>query len=79
MTIRVRVDRQRCVGAGNCIWIAPTAFKWRQGDFLKVELLDPETVELEILKHAAASCPTSAIAIDDPENPDPWASDPRRR
>jgi ferredoxin len=79
MTVRVRVDRQRCIGAANCIWIAPTAFKWRAGDFLKAEVLDPETVEQEILVHAAASCPTGAIVIEDLDDPAPWATDPRRR
>jgi ferredoxin len=28
MAIRARVDRHKCVGAGNCITIAPTAFDW---------------------------------------------------
>ena len=29
--LNVRVDRTRCIGAGNCIHIAPTAFDWLQG------------------------------------------------
>lgn len=79
MTLRVWVDRQRCVGAATCIFIAPTAFKWRPGEFLKADVLDPETVEEEILRHAAASCPTGAIIIEDTGDPAPWATDPRRR
>jgi ferredoxin len=78
MTVRVVVDRQRCIGAGTCIFIAPTAFKWREKEFLKAEVLDPETVEMEILRHAAASCPTDAIFIEDSGDPAPWAN-PRRR
>ena len=76
---RVKVDRQRCIGAGNCIFLAPTAFKWRVGEFLKADVLDPETVEEEILNHAAASCPTGAIVVEDLDDPAPWATDPRRR
>ena len=79
MSINVFVDRQRCIGAGTCIFLAPTAFKWREREFLKAEVLDPETVEEEILKHAAASCPTGAIIVEDTGDPAPWATDPRRR
>ncbi len=77
--LRVRVDRHRCIGAGTCIFLAPTAFKWRQGEFLKADVLDPETVEEEILRDAAASCPTGAIVIVDLDDPAPWAADPKRR
>ena len=33
--LRARVDRHRCIGAGNCITIAPTAFDWMKGDLLQ--------------------------------------------
>lgn len=79
MSLRVWVDRQRCVGAGNCIFLAPTAFKWRENDFLKATVLDPETVEEDRLRDAAASCPTQAIILEDASDPAPWANDPRRR
>lgn len=79
MTIRVVVDRQRCIGAGTCIFLAPTAFRWREKEFLKAEVLDPETVEEEILRHASASCPTGAIIVEDSGDPAPWALNPRRR
>jgi ferredoxin len=29
--LRVTVDRHKCVGAGSCITIAPTAFDWYEG------------------------------------------------
>ncbi len=35
MTLRARVDRHKCIGAGNCITLAPTAFDWLRGDFGK--------------------------------------------
>ena len=79
MSLRVFVDRQRCIGAGTCIFIAPTAFRWREREFLKADVLDPETVEEEILHHAAASCPTGAIVVDDSDDPAPWASEMRLR
>ena len=78
MTVRIRVDRHRCIGAGTCIFLAPTAFKWRVGEFLKADVLDPETVEEDVLRDAAASCPTQAIIIEDSDDPAPWAGDQRR-
>lgn len=62
--IKVIIDRRRCIGAGNCIYLAPTAFRWREGDLLKPELLDPATVEEDVLHEAAASCPTNAILVE---------------
>jgi ferredoxin len=79
MSLRVRVDRQRCIGAGNCIFLAPTAFKWREGEFLKADVLDPETIEEEILMHAVISCPTGAIQTERVDDPAPWANDPGSR
>ena len=67
MTLRVIIDRRRCIGAGNCLYVAPTAFRWREGDFLKPELLDPSTVDDDVLREAAAACPTQAIVVEDVE------------
>src|SRR5918999_2244532 len=70
--LRVRIDRHRCIGAGNCITIAPTAFQWLKGDLLKVDLADPTSVEEELLREAALSCPTQAIEFEDVEELLPW-------
>jgi ferredoxin len=67
MTLRVIVDRQRCIGAGTCLFIAPSAFGWRDGDFLKAEVLDPSTVEEDVIREAAAACPTQAILLEEVE------------
>jgi class 3 adenylate cyclase len=70
--IRARIDRHRCIGAGNCITIAPTAFDWVKGDLLKAAVVDPESVEEELLREAASSCPTDAIEIEEVEELLPW-------
>jgi class 3 adenylate cyclase len=72
MTLRVRVDRHKCIGAGNCITIAPTAFDWLRGDLGKAEVLDPETVDDELLREATFACPTGAIVIDEVSELLPW-------
>lgn len=65
MAVRVIIDRRRCIGAGTCIVLAPSAFKWRQGDFVKPELADITTVEEDILREVAAACPTRAIVLEE--------------
>jgi class 3 adenylate cyclase len=70
--LRARVDRHRCVGAGNCITIAPTAFDWLHGDLLKAAVVDAASVEEELLREAALSCPTQAIEIEEVEELLPW-------
>lgn len=70
--LRARVDRHRCIGAGNCITLAPTAFAWVKGDLLKADVADAESVEAELLREAAMSCPTDAIVIEEVEELLPW-------
>ncbi|HYK96360.1 MAG TPA: ferredoxin [Candidatus Dormibacteraeota bacterium] len=72
MTLRVRVDRHKCIGAGNCITIAPTAFDWLRGDLGKAEVLDPDSVDDEQLREATFACPTGAIVIDEVSELLPW-------
>lgn len=72
MPIRVRVDRHKCIGAGNCITIAPTAFDWLAGDFGKAEIIDADSVDEELLREAAFACPTAAIVIEDVAELLPW-------
>ena len=57
MAIHVRVDRPLCIGAGNCIALAPTAFDWLTGDFAKAMVVDPDSVDEEVLRAAAIVVP----------------------
>lgn len=70
--LRARVDRHRCIGAGNCITIAPTAFDWMKGDLGKADVVDVESIDEELLRAAAVSCPTNAIIIEEVEELLPW-------
>ena len=72
MPLRARVDRHRCIGAGTCITIAPTAFDWHEGDFAKAGVVDPASVEDEVLREAALACPTGAITVEEVEELLPW-------
>ncbi|HTK43856.1 MAG TPA: adenylate/guanylate cyclase domain-containing protein [Patescibacteria group bacterium] len=83
MALVVRVDRHKCIGAGNCITIAPTAFDWLKGDFGKADIIDPESVEDALLREAAFACPTAAVVIEEVTELLPWQlrgkSEPLRR
>jgi class 3 adenylate cyclase len=64
---QIRIDRHRCIGAGNCVSLAPTAFDWLKGEFFKVDTVDVTSVDEELLRVAVLSCPTGAISIEDLE------------
>jgi len=72
MAIRARIDRHKCVGAGNCITIAPTVFDWLAGDYGKSDVLDADSVDEELLRAAAFSCPTAAVILEDVSELLPW-------
>lgn len=82
--LQTRIDRHRCIGAGNCITIAPTAFDWLPGELLKVALVDASSVDEELLRQAVLSCPMQAIVLEDIEDLLPWqlrearSDEPRR-
>jgi len=61
--MRVRIDRELCIGVSNCVAIAPTVFKL--DDQNKIVILDPGSVDDETLIEAAKSCPENAIIIED--------------
>jgi len=64
--LAVRVDEHRCVGAGQCVWVAPQVFDQRASDGVVV-LRDPHPPHaLEpYVREAAALCPARAIRIEE--------------
>ena len=65
MALRVHVDRPVCIGAGNCITIAPTVFDWLKGDYAKAAVVDVDSVDEEVIREAALACPTLAIYVEE--------------
>ena len=65
MRFIVSIDQSRCIGAGNCVHIAPRAFQLDEENVAYV--VDPASVPDEELLEAAQSCPTDAIYLDTPE------------
>ncbi|MGQ9545579.1 MAG: ferredoxin [Dehalococcoidia bacterium] len=63
--MKVRVDRDLCIGLGNCGAFAPTVFKLDQKN--KAVVLDPSSVDDNIMLEAAKSCTENAIIVEDDE------------
>ena len=63
--MKVRVDRDLCIGVGNCVAFAPTVFQLDEEN--KAVVLDPSSVDDGTLLEAAESCPENAIIVEDDE------------
>ncbi len=61
-SVRVTVDRDRCIGSGNCVYWAPASFEL-DDEGLSVPT-DPAADTLETLRVAVDGCPTRAITLD---------------
>ncbi|NYF58124.1 ferredoxin [Micromonospora purpureochromogenes] len=63
--MRVEVDRETCVGSGNCVYFAPTVFDQDDRDGLVVVLVEsPEPALRAATRTAAVNCPVGAISVD---------------
>ncbi len=62
MVLRIVIDRDRCVGSGNCLYWAPGTFDL--GDDGISVVVDPAGDDEERIRVAAEGCPTRAITID---------------
>lgn len=62
--MRITVDEQACVSAGQCVLAAAEVFDQRESDGVAV-LLQPEPPEPahEAVRNAALLCPTNAITV----------------
>ena len=62
---RIVIDRDQCVGFGDCVKQAPEGFKL--DDDTVVVFVRPELVERERLLRACDACPVDAITVWDSE------------
>lgn len=61
--LRIRIDRTLCVGFGDCIELAPSAFLLDEEGV--AVFLHPECVSREQLLTACDECPVDAITVWD--------------
>lgn len=57
-----KVDKEKCLGCGACISIAPKSFKI--GDDGKSEAIIPAGDDEATVKQAADACPVQAITLE---------------
>jgi ferredoxin len=64
--VKVIIDESKCVGAGQCVWVAPQVFDQRESDGIVVLLQAEPPAELhDFVREAAAVCPAAAIRIEE--------------
>ena len=63
MTLKVTVDRDVCIGSGNCARLAKGAFALDERQISVV--VDPAAATAEQLRIAERSCPSGAILVED--------------
>jgi ferredoxin len=61
--VRIEIDRERCMGSGNCTYWAPEVFDI-DDDMVAVVIGDPAAHE-ERVQLAVDHCPTRAISLAD--------------
>lgn len=61
--MKVTVDRELCIGVGNCVAVAPAVFQLDSES--KAVVLDASSVDDGTLMEAAESCPQDAIVLHD--------------
>jgi ferredoxin len=59
--LEIRIDREVCMGSGNCMFLAPGTFDL--DDDGRSVVLDPEATDEERLNVAAGGCPVGAISL----------------
>jgi ferredoxin len=59
--VDVMIDWDRCMGSGNCVFLAPETFDL--GDDGHAVVLDPEATDEARLRVAAEGCPVGAISL----------------
>ncbi len=58
--LEIRIDTDRCMGSGNCVFWAPDSFDL--ADEGHAVVLDPGASDEERLRIAAEGCPVGAIS-----------------
>jgi ferredoxin len=60
----VRIDRERCIGSGNCVKVAPEVFELDDGAIVRFRA-DARDIEPPRLIEACDVCPVDALIVHD--------------
>ncbi len=61
MDTEIRIDRERCMGSGNCSFWAPGTFDLDDEGI--AEVVDPDANPVDKVMLAVDGCPTEAISL----------------
>jgi len=61
-TSQIKIDKEKCIGCGACIAVAPKTFQFDSE--YKVEVIDPVGDDDATIKNGVESCPVQAITIE---------------
>lgn len=61
--MRIQIDRDLCIGFGNCVQTAPGVFELDDEEISVVK--DPGGADMSAIRDAVRLCPTAAITIVD--------------
>ncbi|NAZ80436.1 ferredoxin [Kineococcus sp. R8] len=62
--MKILIDEERCIGAGQCVMAAPDVFDQREEDGVVVLLEpDPAPAQEAGARRAAALCPAAAVLL----------------
>jgi len=68
--MKIRIDTERCVGAGQCVWVAPLVFDQSEQDgTVRLRIEQPPAELHDFVREAARVCPARVIHIEE-ENPE---------
>ncbi|MGY1689946.1 ferredoxin [Geodermatophilus sp. SYSU D01105] len=61
--MRVVVDRERCIGSGQCEVLAPEVFEVGDDGVVAVLRPEPGAEDEAAVRDAVAQCPTTALSL----------------
>ncbi len=65
VTAHIRADRNTCVGAGQCVMIAPTLFDQDDEGLVVALAPTPRADQESIARQAVRLCPARALSLSD--------------
>jgi ferredoxin len=64
--VKVAVEEDKCVAAGQCVWLAPDVFDQRDEDGAVILVAEaPALDDHDLVREAAMACPARAIHLDE--------------
>ncbi len=63
MSPHIEIDRDKCMGSGNCVYWAPSVFD--VNDLMVAVVIGDPDAHADRVRLAAENCPTNAITVSD--------------